>query len=147
MKGDARREAISREVRIDAPAETVFAFLTDPEKYARWKGRRAELDPRPGGIFRVEFGPGKGVVRGTFVEVVPHRRVVFSWGWEGSVVVPPGASLVAIELVADGKGTILRLVHTGLPVPELASHTAGWDHFLPRLATVALGGDVPSEQN
>jgi uncharacterized protein YndB with AHSA1/START domain len=49
------------EMRIDAPPEVVFAYFTDPEKYRRWKGVRAELDPRPGGGFRVDMGPTAGL--------------------------------------------------------------------------------------
>ena len=41
------------EVRIQAPPETVFEFFVDPEKMTRWKGTEAELDPRPGGRYRV----------------------------------------------------------------------------------------------
>ena len=47
---------VEREVRIAARPETVFEFFTDPEKMVLWKGRQASLDPRPGGIYRVEMG-------------------------------------------------------------------------------------------
>jgi len=41
------RSAIRREVRVAAKPETIFALLTDPAKYIRWKGKVAELDARP----------------------------------------------------------------------------------------------------
>ena len=47
-------DAVERIVHIAAPPETVYAFLTDPEKLVRWKGVSAELDARPGGIYRVD---------------------------------------------------------------------------------------------
>jgi uncharacterized protein YndB with AHSA1/START domain len=79
-------------------------------------------------------------VRGEYVEVVRNRRVVFTWGWEGpGAAVGPGGSTVEIDLEPHGKGTRLRLVHRGLPAGELASHTEGWDYFLPRLISVAEG--------
>src|SRR5690349_14190218 len=103
------RAIITQEIRIAAHPETVFAFLTDPEKILRWKGKTAEVDPRPGGIYRVDI-TGRDVARGEYVEVVPHRRVVFTWGWEGAGnPVPPGSSTVEITLMPDGDGTILRL--------------------------------------
>ena len=142
MKHDIDSQIIEREVRIAAPPQTVFGFLTDPRKYVRWKGRHAQLDPRPGGVFRVDFGDGTDVARGEFVEVVPYRRVVFTWGWEGSGAVPPGTSVVEIDLEPSGSGTLLRLIHRGLPVPAIASHLEGWDRFLPQLAAVAGGGDA-----
>jgi uncharacterized protein YndB with AHSA1/START domain len=69
-------------VRIAARPETVFAFLTDPDKVTRWKGTAAELDPRPGGIYRVS-GMGGSTALGEFVAVEPPTRVVFTWGWVG----------------------------------------------------------------
>jgi uncharacterized protein YndB with AHSA1/START domain len=132
-------KVIERVITIEAPPETVFRLLTDPVQYVRWKGKLAELEPRPGGTFRVEFASGKDIAAGKYVEVVPGRRVVFTWGWEGNEQVPPGTSTVEIDLEPIGMGTRLRLVHRGLPQEALASHTEGWDYFLPRLEDVALG--------
>jgi uncharacterized protein YndB with AHSA1/START domain len=41
---------VDREVRIAARPETVFEFFVDPQKMIQWKGRKADLDPRPGGV-------------------------------------------------------------------------------------------------
>jgi uncharacterized protein YndB with AHSA1/START domain len=130
---------IERVITIAASPETVFRLLTDPVEYVRWKGRLAELEPRPGGTFRVEFASVKDIAAGRYVEVVPGRRVVFTWGWEGNEEVPPGTSTVEIDLLPEGAGTRLRLVHRGLPHEAIASHTEGWDYFLPRLVDVAEG--------
>jgi uncharacterized protein YndB with AHSA1/START domain len=137
MAVDAR--VIERVITIAAPPETVFRLLTDPVQYVRWKGRLAELEPRPGGKFRVELGAAKDIAAGTYVEIVPSRRIVFTWGWEGNEMVPPGSSTVEIDLEPAGSGTQLRLVHRGLPAEGIASHTEGWDYFLPRLVDVAEG--------
>ena len=85
----ANIEPIEREVRIDATPEDIFPFFTDASKMVRWKGRSASLDPRPGGIYRVDMN-GTNIARGEYVEVTPNSRVVFSWGWEGedSAVAP-----------------------------------------------------------
>jgi len=132
-------KVIEREITIDAPPETVFRLLTDPVQYVRWKGRLAELEPRPDGAFRVVFASAKDIVAGKYIEVVRDRRVVFTWGWEGNEMVPPGSSTVEIDLQPMGSGTRLRLVHRGLPQEAIASHTQGWDYFLPRLTDVAEG--------
>jgi uncharacterized protein YndB with AHSA1/START domain len=132
-------DVIERVVTIAASPETVFRLLTDPEEYVRWKGQRAEFDPRPNGGFRVLFPNGTDIVAGTFVELIPPRRVVYTWGWEGNALVPPGSSTVEIDLEPAGSGTRLRLVHRGLPVPAIARHAEGWDFFLPRLVAVASG--------
>ncbi len=132
-------EPITHEIRIQARPETVYEFLVDPAKMGRWKGRATELDPRPGGVYRVEIG--QAIVVGEYVEIDPPRRVVFTWGWEGNEAVPPGSSTVEVTLTPDGDGTILRLVHRDLPAAERAQHDEGWNHFLPRLEIAAAGGD------
>lgn len=131
---------LEREIRIAAPPETVFPFLMDPPKMTRWMGKRVDLDPRPGGAFRVDVN-GRDIVRGEFGEVVPFRKSVFTWGWEGSPSVPPASTRVEIFLVPDGEGTLLRLRHVGLPEAEREAHIKGWDHYLGRLAILAGGGD------
>jgi uncharacterized protein YndB with AHSA1/START domain len=128
---------VELERRIAASPAEVFDYLTDPEKYTRWKGDRAELDPRPGGRYRVRMGP-EAVASGEYVEVVPPERVVFTWGWEGSGDVPPGSTTVEITLRPDGDDTILRLRHSGLPSDaDAALHREGWEMYLARLISVA----------
>ena len=134
-----------RELQIDASPETVWEFLVDPEKVARWKGLPATaFDPKPGGAYRIEIVPGR-VASGAFMELERPRRLVYTWGWEpgpeGPNPVPPGSSTVEIELEPMGGGTKLRLTHRDLPGVEAArSHGEGWDHYLGRLVTVAEGG-------
>lgn len=137
----AQTDAVVIEVRIEARPEIVFPYFTDPEKLLRWKGIEAELDPRPGGIYRVNIN-GRDTARGEFVEVSAPTRVVFTWGWEaeGSEL-PPGASTVEVTLRADGAGTVVTLRHSGLAASQQGEHAEGWNHFLSRLAIVAAGGD------
>jgi uncharacterized protein YndB with AHSA1/START domain len=138
----SQAEPIEREIRISAKPETVFSFLVDSDRMVEWKGLKAELDPRPGGIYRVDID-GTNVARGEYVEVDPPSRVVFTWGWEGDGnPVPPGSSSVEVSLEPDGDGTILRLTHRGLPPEAREIHEQGWDQFLPRLAAAA-GGEGP----
>ena len=134
-------EALEKEIRIAAQPDTVFSFFTDPAKMTRWKGKSASLDPRPGGIYRVDMN-GRDIARGEYVEVVPYSRVVFTWGWEGeSSSLLPGSSTVEVSLIPDGDGTLVRLRHLGLTPKQRESHSEGWDHYIPRLAAVAAGGD------
>lgn len=126
--------------RIAAPPSIVYGYLTDSELWARWQGVGAMIEATPGGIFGISMPNGQRA-RGQFVELEPHRRVVFSWGWVDHPGVPPGSSTVEIELVADEGGTMVTLTHTGLPPEEIDAHRLGWDHYIPRLASVAEGGD------
>ena len=131
---------VSTEIRIEAPPETVFPFLTEPDKIVRWKGVDATVEAVPGGIYRVNV-TGRNQAVGEYIEIDPPRRVVFTWGWEGDDQLPPGSSTVTIELIPDGAGTLVRLTHSGLPTGADAAQLEGWEHFLPRLATVVAGGD------
>jgi uncharacterized protein YndB with AHSA1/START domain len=134
-------DVLERQVRIAARAETIFPFLTDAEKLARWIGMNATLDPRPGGTFRLDMG-GANIIIGEFLEVDPHRRVVFTWGWEGEgSSVPPGSSTVEITLTPDGDETVLHLRHLGLPAEQVPLHARGWEHYLTRLVVAGEGGD------
>jgi uncharacterized protein YndB with AHSA1/START domain len=96
-------------------------------------GTRAELDPRPGGRFRIEVETG-GVAAGEYREVDPPRRLVFSWGWEGDEVVPPGSTTVEITVAPSTSGSLLRLRHLGLPTTEQRQlHQGGWTMYADRL--------------
>jgi uncharacterized protein YndB with AHSA1/START domain len=132
---------VRRETHITAPPATVFAFLTDPEKIIRWMGTEATMEAHPGGLYLID-GVGARAARGAFREVVPVHRLAYSFGWEGSELVPPGSSLIEIDLIDQDGGTLLRMTHTGLPNAEqCVSHGQGWAHYLARLATAAAGGD------
>ena len=133
---------VRRESHIAAPPATVFAFLTDPDKILRWMGTEATTETHPGGLYLVQGIDRGSHARGQFREVVPVHRLAYSFGWEGNEEVPPGSSLVEIDLVPRNGGTLLRMTHTGLPNAEqCASHGRGWTHYLERLAVAAAGGD------
>jgi uncharacterized protein YndB with AHSA1/START domain len=143
--GTSQTQSIEREVRVEASPETVFEFFTDPEKMSRWKGHGATLDPRPGGVYRIDIG--SHVALGEYVEVDPPRRVVFTWGWEGGQPIPAGSSTIEVTLTPDGDATIVRLVHRDLPAEAVEPHSHGWDQYMPRLAIAAAGGDAGPDPN
>ena len=134
---------VRREVQIAAPPATVFAFLTDPQKILRWMGTEATMEPHPGGLYLVNV-TGKDIARGRFTEVIPVHRLAYSFGWdEHDKNVPPGSSLIEIDLIDEANGTLLRMTHSGLPnAAQCASHEKGWTHYIGRLALAAAGQDV-----
>jgi uncharacterized protein YndB with AHSA1/START domain len=134
---------VRREIQIAAPPATVFAFLTDPEKIIGWLGAEAKTETHPDGLYLVKGISAWGrVARGTFREVVPVHRLAYSFGWEGDDEVPPGSSLVEIDLLDREGGTLLRMAHSGLPnAAQRAGHGTGWAHYLGRLAIAASGGN------
>ena len=130
-----------REIMIEATPETIWPFLTEPDELVQWHGTVAEIDPRPGGIYRV-FVAGQFQSAGEYVEVVPMEKVVFTFGWEADGhPIPPGSTTIAITLHPEGAKTRVRLVHSGLPDDAVDDHGKGWAHYLERLAVRVAGGD------
>ncbi|HYJ23403.1 MAG TPA: SRPBCC domain-containing protein [Acidimicrobiia bacterium] len=132
-------EPVNLEIMIEASPETVFEFFVDPGLMRTWMGDHAVLEPRVGGSFAVDIGNNH--VRGSFVDLQPPERVVFTWGWEGSDIVPPGSSTVTFIFEAREGGTLVRLIHSDLPTGEDFRHTQGWNHYLGRLTKAAIGDD------
>ena len=131
-----QHEAVEREVQIAARPETVFEFFTDPEKQVLWMGRRAVLDPRPGGIYDVEISDRSHAL-GEFVQVEAPNRVVFTFGWrgqeaggEGEHAIPPGSTRFEVTLEPEAGGTLVRLRHLDLPEQAREIHGQGWELFL-----------------
>src|SRR5258708_6372542 len=112
-----------REIMIDATPETIWPFLTQPDKHVEWEGTVADIDPRPGGVYRVLVA-GQFQSAGEYVEVVPNEKVVYTFGWdqEGHPI-PPGSTTIEITLHPEGGKTRVRLVHSGLPEGAIAHHT------------------------
>jgi uncharacterized protein YndB with AHSA1/START domain len=119
----------------------VYALLTQADLLIEWLAPVAALDPRAGGELTWTHHNGD-TVRGEFVELVPDRRVAFTFGWtREDVGVPPGSTVVEIDLRPIPSGTELRLVHRGLDGPMSDAHDGGWTNYLARLAARAAGSD------
>lgn len=112
--------AVTLSRTYDAPVERVFTAWTKPEHIKRWlhptpewTNPSVDVDLRVGGRYRIEFlHPESGksaTVGGEFREVVPNRRLVYTWTWE-----PPNPdggveTLVTVTLVAVESGTQVNL--------------------------------------
>ena len=127
-------------VSIPAPPAAVFPYLVEPSQLVRWIGDRARVEAVDGGAYELDIN---GVlVRGHIIECRPPKRLVIAWGHRDSVELPPGSSTVEIRLrESDDGGTLLEVVHSGLPTTQLDQHGTGWEHFLARLALAAAGDD------
>jgi uncharacterized protein YndB with AHSA1/START domain len=138
------RTVVEQSLHIDARPETVWRYWTDPDRLCDWWGAAAEVDPQPGGRCVVEMENG-GTMRGEYLEVVPHERIVLAFGWDpgdGAPDIAPGSTRVEITLTPDGDGTLLELRHSGLPTAVRDMHDAGWSHFLPLLASAVTAAST-----
>lgn len=133
----AERELVF-ERYIEAAPSTVWEFWVDPARMIEWWGAHAELQPVPGGVFRVEMATDGPIMDGTYVELEPHKRLVFRFGWRQGQPVPANSTRVEVDLEPEGTGTLLRLRHI-LPDDAADAHNEGWTHFLAILVDVAAG--------
>ena len=90
---------------------------------------------RAGGRFRIVFGGPKGTdheVQGTYLEVIPNRKLVFTWSWPRTT--PERESQVTIVFRAVGGGTELDFLHEQF-FDEKArdDHKRGWTKLLDKL--------------
>lgn len=128
--------------RLNARPEKVYAAWTNAAQLMRWFGPAetapdsvsAEMDVRVGGRYRVGFKTVDGEyhqVGGTYREVVPNERLVFSWAWHST---PERESQVTVTLKPDGDGTMLTLHHEKF-FDEAAriGHERGWTGTLAKL--------------
>lgn len=91
-------------------------------------------DVRPGGRFSVVFRLLNGDEHnptGIYQEVVPERKLVFSWDLPGT---SEPKSLVTFQLEPFDDETVLTLTHEHLPDEDTRkSHEQGWSGLLNKL--------------
>jgi uncharacterized protein YndB with AHSA1/START domain len=142
-------DRIEREIWIDAPIEVVWSVVTEPDQITQWFSDGAEFEGAPGARGTLTFrGSRKGqvdpqpdsVVNLRIERVEPPRY--FSFRWDSPAGADPDATnspLVEFTLTEDGDATRLKLVESGLRLPDrtedendryVADHNRGWDHHL-----------------
>jgi len=131
---------------VDAPADIAFSMWTDPEHFRNWMGpgkyecRHAEMDVRVGGAYRGMIyaeETGEGWFGGIYREIVPNKRLVFTWKWDSG---PSGEleSLVTITFAEHGGKTTMTFHQSPfLNVERRDSHIGGWNSAFNKLGDYA----------
>lgn len=137
----AERPSLTLRRHYRATADKVWRAWTDPQALKHWFGPDeivavpiAEIDLRVGGRFRVAMLAADGEthdVSGTYLEVEPQRKLVFSWAWRST---PERESRVTVRIEPDDQGCELVLLHEQF-FDEAAreGHTHGWSGALAKL--------------
>jgi len=112
--------SIHQEVDFKATPERLYQVLLDAKQFSAFTKDTAEIEPKPGGAFKL-FG---GRIQGRTVELVPNQRIVQAWrsaGWPAGVY-----SIVRFELIARGAGGRIVLDHAGFTEDKWAHLNEGW---------------------
>ena len=144
----AEKPSLNLQRHYPVAPEKVWRAWTDAEAVKRWWGpgpgepvSLAELDVRVGGRFRIVFGGPDGKMHecaGVYKEVVPNRKLVFTWHWPNST--PERVSVVTIVFKEVNGETDLLFKHEEL-FDEKArdDHKRGWSASLDKLADFFKG--------
>lgn len=125
---------------LNAPCALVFQAWTDPKQMVQWwspkeiECRSVTADLKIGGAYRIHMVSKEGdhVAIGEYMEIVPNKRLKFSWQWE-HYAMPD--SVVTVEFEDLGKTTRLTLTQEGIPDQEDAdSHKHGWTTAIEKFA-------------
>lgn len=130
-----------------APREKVFHAWTDANALKKWfhvgedwTTPLCEIDLRVGGTYRIGMQPPDSdspyVVQGTFREVKPPEKLVFTWSWEGE---DPYETLVTVFFRDVGGKTEVELRHERFPnSEERDKHSEGWAGCLEQFSNFFL---------
>lgn len=141
---DGAPRAIEIGVDLKVPPAEAILWFCDPNRWTRFQGKQAWLDPRPGGRLRLDLGDGV-TIRGHYVEV-DDDHLSFTWGKEGDPSLPAESTDVSVTAVPRPDGCALILRHIGLPnESQSAAHRSGWRYHLLRLAVAANGATGDTE--
>jgi uncharacterized protein YndB with AHSA1/START domain len=143
-------EKTSLEIKrfINAPRSRVYAAWTDPAQLKEWWGpesvrtRSFVAEARVDGKYRWDLTNQEGEemsVFGEYRELVPEKKIVFTWKWDDDDVWENRDSIVTVELSDRDGGTELLLKHEQLPSEESRDrHNEGWTSVLDRLEKFLL---------
>jgi uncharacterized protein YndB with AHSA1/START domain len=131
--------------RFEAAPERVFAAWTRPDALKLWwcpdgwYPTRIEVDLRLGGKYRLSMTRQNGAqsvaVHGSFLEIEPARRLVYTWRWDGAFAEMPETTVTA-EFNSVAGGTELSLRQEALAMPFCVQHVSGWTAALNRMTRI-----------
>jgi uncharacterized protein YndB with AHSA1/START domain len=131
---------------FDAPRPLVFAAWIDPAQAALWWGPKGfttvsnEMDVRVGGAWRRCMRSPERTEhwsRGVYREIVPPKRLVFTFAWERGGAAGHGPETIITLTFRDlgGDRTELTLRQEGFAtVSGRDEHSVGWSSALDRFA-------------
>lgn len=133
--------SVEQELFIHAPPRKVFDAITTPQGLASWMVVRADLSPRTGAPYELEFDGG-WLHEGSVHRFRPGRSLSLAWSWSG---VPLTGTVLTMGVRARKGGTVFRLVHRGFPFEKrwmelYGGAERGWRYYGMNLKSVLETG-------
>lgn len=139
--------------------DELFRLWTDPQAIKKWFVHAADvrwieepkLEVRDGGRYSLHVardGKENEVFRfsGTYREVIPDKKLTFSWNWDSLPLEGAqgtGRTVVRVEFVGQAEGTTIVLTQSGLPhLAAHAAHKRGWERCFDGMEEVLSFTDV-----
>jgi uncharacterized protein YndB with AHSA1/START domain len=129
-------DALVQQVTIKAPAQQIFAALTDPKELLKWwhiaerfQLIEAECDLRPGGKWSMRVAGACGaaqavsIVHGEYRVIEPPNLLIFTWIRKEE---DHPETLVRWDLEEIDGSTTVRVTHSGLTNERLRERNSGW---------------------
>jgi uncharacterized protein YndB with AHSA1/START domain len=118
-----------------APRERVYRAWTDAKQFALWFHPTADystvitqMDLRTGGAYKLEMhhkGGNVSKLTGTYKEVKPPEKLVFTWRWQHFDGAPE--TVVTVEFHDLGGSTEILLTHSNFTnLEDRNKHNEGW---------------------
>jgi len=141
------RDTVTLRLRrvIKAKPEKVYKAFLDADALAAWLpphgfvGKMHSFEPRVGGTFRMSFytvtKSWENTFGGTYLELVPNKRIVHTDKFETDDPTMQGEMRVTIHLTPVPEGTLVEIEQSGIPAGPAASGAPyGWSQSLDKLA-------------
>jgi uncharacterized protein YndB with AHSA1/START domain len=142
------------------PLKRLFDAWTTPEDLVQWawgslgEGVTAEVDPRPGGKFRVttrkspdpNWPKPECNFHGAYMEFLPNKRLVYSLNWDAPMGYENTHEKVTVEFGGLGDTSEFWFLHEGIPDDghSAKAHEDGWRETFDYLERLLETGSAES---
>ncbi|QRR00706.1 SRPBCC family protein [Dyadobacter sandarakinus] len=148
METNQKTHLIEIERQFDVDVETLFQAWTEAEHLKKWwhpmgdSLTEVKNDLKEGGVVAYYAGDQGLEISGTYSEVVPNEKLVYSWVWNMSDEGSESGYTLTVQFSSEGEGSKLHVTQDGFSGPELVKpHEEGWQKGLDDLAAYLSGGN------
>lgn len=127
---------IEKSIGFHGTGGAIWSALTEESELALWWNEGVRLEPKVGGAFYEPWGNGQ-LATGKVLEVVPNRRIRFTW--QEKTWRPNQKTVCEFSIEIEKDQSVLKVSHSGWEVfsetrqAMMSGFSRGWDQILPKL--------------